>query len=101
MERKYIIVDREASRRQMTKHNDQLIAHSSHDVRNALSCIFQFGNILIGGLAGKLSEEQCQYLGIMLENASRIRSVLDGLEGSPAGLEECADKNGPLSKKAD
>jgi hypothetical protein len=62
----------------------------------------------MGGLAGELSEDQRQYLGIMLENASHIRSMLDGLlEGAPAGLGEaadkntkCADKNGPLSTKA-
>lgn len=76
-------------------------ADISHEVRNALSCIFQFGNILIGGLAGELSEEQREYLGIMLENASRIRSALDGLDRTPAaGLGEHADENGPLSKKA-
>jgi signal transduction histidine kinase len=85
----------------MTKDNEQLIAHLSHEFRNALTCIFQFGNILIGGLAGELSKEQREYIGIMIENASNIRSVLDGLtEGAPAGLGECADKNGPLSRKA-
>jgi signal transduction histidine kinase len=88
--------------RQTTKDKAQLIADSSHELRNALTCIFQFGNILIGGLAGELSEEQRQYLGIMLENAACIRNVLDGLrEGAPAGLGECAENNGPGSKKAD
>ena len=100
VERKQLIVEREAGRQQMTKDNEQSIAHLSHGIRNALTCIFQFGNILIGGLAGQLSEEQRQYLGIMLENASRIRGVLDGLtEGDPVALGECADRNGPLSKK--
>jgi DNA-binding response OmpR family regulator len=101
IERKQLIVDREAGRRQTTKDNEQFIAHLSHEFRNALTCIFQFGNILIGGLAGELSEEQREYLGIMIENASSIRSVLDGLtEDAPAGLGDCADKNGPLSGKA-
>jgi signal transduction histidine kinase len=57
----------------------------SHDLRNALACIQQFGNILIDGLAGELSGEQREYIGIMLENAAKIRSVLgsapDGTEG--------------------
>jgi DNA-binding NtrC family response regulator len=100
MERRQLIVDREAGR-QVTKNNEQFIAHISHEFRNALTCIFQFGNILIGGLAGELSEEQREYLGIMIGNASRIRSVLDGLtEAIPAGLGECANKKRPVSKKA-
>jgi DNA-binding NtrC family response regulator len=62
----------------------QLTAHLSHECRNALACIHQFGTILIDGLAGTVSEEQREYLCIMLENASRIRTVLDNaLEGSP------------------
>ena len=101
IERKQHIVDREAGRRLMTKDNEQLVAHLSHEFRNALTCIFQFGNILIGGLAGELSGEQREYLGIMIENASRIRSVLDGLtEETPPRLGECASQNGPRSGKA-
>jgi DNA-binding NtrC family response regulator len=49
----------------------------SHDLRNALACIHQFGNILIDGLAGTLSEEQREYIGIILQNASRIRSAVE------------------------
>jgi len=101
IERKQLIVDREVGRRLMAKDNEQLIAHLSHKIRNALTCIFQFGNILIGGLAGDLSGEQRQYLGIMIENASRIRSALDGLtEVAPAAVGECADENESLPSKA-
>lgn len=83
----------------MTRDNAQLIADLSHELRNALTSIFQFGNILIGGLAGELSEEQREYLGIMLKNASRIRTLLDSLtEGPSAAGGECGDNNGPLSK---
>jgi DNA-binding response OmpR family regulator len=85
-------------RRKPTRYDDEF--------RSALACICQFGNILMGCRAGELSEDQRQYLGIMLENASHIRNMLDGLLGStPAGLGEgagtkCADKNGPLSTEA-
>jgi hypothetical protein len=62
----------------------------SHQLLNALACIQQFGSILGDGLAGELSTEQREYVGIMLENASQIRqllgSVWDGADGSP---EEC------------
>jgi signal transduction histidine kinase len=69
-----------------------VIAELSQEFRNALACIFQFGNILINGLAGELSEEQREYLGIMLKNASRMRTLLDNLTPTvDAGRGECAD----------
>jgi DNA-binding response OmpR family regulator len=84
--------------RKPTRYDDEF--------RSALACICQFGNILMGCRASELPEDQRNYLGIMLENASHIRGMLDGLLGSaPAGLGEgadpkCADKNGPLSTEA-
>jgi signal transduction histidine kinase len=76
----------------MTKDDEKVIAELSHEFRNALACIFQFGNILINGLAGELSEEQREYLGIMLKNASRMRTLLDNLTQTvDAGRGECAD----------
>jgi signal transduction histidine kinase len=55
------------------------IACESHDLRNALACIHQFGNILLDGLAGPISDDQREYVGIMLQNASRIRAIVDNL----------------------
>ena len=83
-----------------TRHPSELPAHLSHELRNALACIQQFGNILVDGLAGELSGEQREYLGIMLENASKIRCLLDsardGTEGG--GLEERTNKIGSASR---
>jgi signal transduction histidine kinase len=71
----------------------ELPAYLSHELRNALACIQQFGRILVDGLAGELSTEQREYLDIMLENASKIRSVLDRtLDGTEGPLEECRNK---------
>jgi DNA-binding NtrC family response regulator len=81
MERKQLITETEHARRQATKNEAELISHLSHEWRNSLACIHQFGNILIDGLAGELSTEQREYLCIMLENSTKIRSVLDGCTG--------------------
>jgi DNA-binding NtrC family response regulator len=81
IERKQLIAEAEHARRQATKNEAELISHLSHEWRNALACIHQFGNILIDGLAGELSAEQREYLCIMLENSTKIRSVLDGCAG--------------------
>jgi DNA-binding NtrC family response regulator len=76
MERKQLIAE-EHARRQETKNEAERISHLSHEWRNSLACIHQFGNILIDGLAGELSSEQREFLGIMLENATKIRTALD------------------------
>jgi signal transduction histidine kinase len=61
----------------MVKDDNELTVHMRHEVRNALACIHQFGNILVDGLAGELTPEQREYIEIMLENARKIREVLD------------------------
>jgi signal transduction histidine kinase len=82
-----------------TRSTSELPAYLSHELRNALACIQQFGNILIDGLAGELSGEQREYLGIMLENASKIRSVLDSaLDGTSEPTKEGTSKIARVSK---
>jgi signal transduction histidine kinase len=77
----------------------ELTTHSSHEIRNALACIHQFGNILADGLAGDLSHEQREYIGIMLDNASRIRSLLDrAVDGPVSTSVECTNEIEPLSR---
>jgi signal transduction histidine kinase len=77
----------------------ELSAYLSHELRNALACIQQFGSILADGLAGELSGEQREYLGIMLENASKIRRVLDSaLDGTSGPLGEPTNKIERVSK---
>ena len=74
-------------------------ANFSHDLRNTLGCIRQFGNILIDGLAGELSDEQREYVGIMLENASQIRRLLDSaLEGNLSPIAESTNEIARVSK---
>ena len=83
----------------LTPHTSEFPANLYHELRNALACIQQFGNILVDGLAGELSGEQREYLGIMLENASKIRRVLDSaLDGTRDPLEERANKIDRVSK---
>jgi signal transduction histidine kinase len=69
-----------------TRRPSELPAHLSHELRNALACIQQFGNILVDGLAGEMSSEQREYIGIMMENASKIRRVLDNAPDGNVGL---------------
>ena len=76
-----------------TRRSSELTPYLSHEMRNAIACIHQFGNILVDGLSGELSGEQREYVGIMMENASKIRRVLDSaLDGTPDPIEESANK---------
>jgi signal transduction histidine kinase len=82
-----------------TRRPSELPAHLSHELRNALACIQQFGNILVDGLAGEMSGEQHEYLGIMMENASQIRRLLDSvLDGNVSPLRKSTNKIQRVSK---
>jgi DNA-binding NarL/FixJ family response regulator len=71
------------------ENGKESISRDSHELRNALACIHQFGNILLDGLAGPMSEEQREYVGIMLQNASRVRVVVEHFrESVPVGSEQ-------------
>ena len=77
----------------------ELTAYLSHELRNALACIHQFGNILVDGLAGDLTAEQREYIRIMLENATKIRRVLDSaLDGNHGTPQELLNDVKPVSK---
>jgi light-regulated signal transduction histidine kinase (bacteriophytochrome) len=79
--------------------SSNLSIYLSHELRNALACVHQFGNILVDGMAGELSGEQREYVSIMLQNASKIRSVLDSAQdGVPGPPEECTNKIKNVSK---
>jgi DNA-binding NarL/FixJ family response regulator len=71
MERQHLIAEIEDGK--------ESAARESHELRNALACIHQFSNILLDGLAGPISEEQREYVGIILQNASRVRAVVENL----------------------
>lgn len=77
IKRKQLIAEREHARRQVTRNGALLVAHMSHEFRNSLACIHQFGNILIDGLAGELSGQQREYLGIILENSRNVGKLLE------------------------
>lgn len=92
IEQKKPSVESEHARHPGVKEAEQFALHlsnKSHQLRNALACIRQFGNILNDGLAGKLSDEQREYVAIMLENTATISTVLDDpIDGPSQPVEE-------------
>ena len=85
MERQHLIAEIEDGK--------ESAARESHELRNALACIHQFSNILLDGLAGPISEEQREYVGIILQNASRVRAVVENLRDyAPYGSGEFTEQ---------
>jgi DNA-binding response OmpR family regulator len=91
LDRKRLVAEMEEDRTRNTKDKEQLLAHLSHELRNALACIHQFGNILMGGLAGEMTTEQRGYIRIMLQNATGITNIVKGLMDAPDGYRGSSD----------
>jgi CheY-like chemotaxis protein len=91
LERKHLVTEMEEVRILNTKDKEQLLSHLSHELRNALACIHQFGNILMGGLAGEMSTEQRGYIRIMLQNTTGITNIVKGLMDAPDGYPGSSD----------
>ncbi len=69
----------ERARQRELELKDRLLSHVSHELRSPLTAIYQFTTILLDGLAGDLSPEQREYLGIVLRNVNQLRSMVGDL----------------------
>jgi signal transduction histidine kinase len=62
---------------------NRAIAAISHELRNFVTPISGYLDLLRGGLAGTVSEEQAQLLQIIWANAQRVKSLLMDLDDVP------------------
>ena len=58
---------------------DQFISHVSHELRSPLTPIYQFTTILLDEIGGPLTEQQREYLSIVLRNAEQLRGMIGDL----------------------
>ena len=61
------------------RFKDEFLSHVSHELRSPLTAIKQFSSILMGGLAGELSNQQREYQQIVLKNVGQLQSMIDDL----------------------
>jgi signal transduction histidine kinase len=76
--------------RELDRLKDQFIATVSHELRTPLTSIHGYLDLVLGGEAGDLTDEQRQFLGIVVRNSDRLRRLVNDLlvvSEADAGLE--------------
>ena len=58
---------------------DKFLSHVSHELRSPLNAIYQFVTILFDNIGGELTQEQHEYLGIVLRNVKQLQAMIDDL----------------------
>lgn len=58
---------------------EHLLSHVSHELRTPLNAAYQFLTILLDGLAGDMTTEQREFLGIVLRNTNQLRTMIEDL----------------------
>ncbi len=57
----------------------QLLSNVSHELRTPLVAIMGYSDMLLNNKAGAVSDQQREYLGIMMRNAEKLSSLIDNL----------------------
>jgi signal transduction histidine kinase len=79
IERHRLLTELDRGRQQQLKIKDQFLSHVSHELRSPLAVIHQFVTILLDRIAGDLTSDQSEYLGIVLRNVNQLRKMIEDL----------------------
>jgi PAS domain S-box-containing protein len=63
----------------VSKNKSSLIANLSHELRSPIHFIIGFGQVLLDGLGGKLSEKQEKYVLLINKNANNLLAFLNNI----------------------
>lgn len=77
--RQRLLDDLRRARDEQLAAKDRFLSHVSHELRSPLSVVHQFASLLLDGIAGSLSEEQREFLGILMRNVGQLRVMIDDL----------------------
>ena len=61
------------------KLKDEFLSHVSHELRSPLTSVYSFTSIIADNLAGDTSEEQQQFLQIILKNVLQLQAMIEDL----------------------
>jgi len=78
-ERQQLLAELVQTRQQQLELKSRFLSHVSHELRSPLAVVHQFITILLDGLAGSLSPEQCEHLDVVLRNVNQLRTMVNDL----------------------
>jgi signal transduction histidine kinase len=67
------------ARDEQLEMKDRFLSHVSHELRSPLSVVHQFASLLFDGVAGPLSVDQRDFLGVLIRNVGQLRVMIDDL----------------------
>jgi signal transduction histidine kinase len=67
------------ARDEQLEAKDRFLSHVSHELRSPLSVVHQFASLLFDGVAGPLSVDQREFLGVLIRNVGQLRVMIDDL----------------------
>jgi PAS domain S-box-containing protein len=73
------VAEKALEQSRQVRFKDEFLSHVSHELRSPVTAIKQFTNILLGGMAGELNQEQREYQRIVLKNVQQLQSMIDDL----------------------
>jgi len=79
MRRQRVLRDLERARDEQLEARDRFLSHVSHELRSPLSVVYQFGSLLQDGVGGSLSEDQRDFLEVLMRNVGQLKLMIDDL----------------------
>jgi PAS domain S-box-containing protein len=78
-DRKRMEAELEETRKEQLRTRDLFLSHVSHELRSPLAVTHMFVNIILDGLSGDVTNEQREYLEIILRNVEQLKSMIQEL----------------------
>jgi len=94
MERHRLRLEFEALQAERLETRTRFLSHVSHELRTPLTAIYQFACLIRDGLGGPVTDEQLDYVGVILRNSRALSDMIGDL------LEATRAETGKLSISA-
>ncbi len=79
IERQRMQMETDLMRKHQVQLRDEFLSHVSHELRSPLTSIYSFSTIIADGLAGETSQQQDEYLQIILRNVRQLQAMIEDL----------------------
>ncbi len=77
--RQRILLELRRARDQQLEAKDRFLSHVSHELRSPLSVVHQFGSLMLDGAGGTVSNEQREFLTVLMRNVGHLKVMIDEL----------------------